>query len=650
MLKKGLILTLVAAAVVLSVGRSQAMAPTIDNPGDVYISDLEGAGSNNFNYPDAFDLLEIGSDDVVAPEEIKWSYYVAPGGHDIRINGVQPLASPDINLAVNPSDGPTTPSHFRIDDHDNDTGNPGQDGIPETVTFRNATLSPRGGPNTDPVTTGVLPLNTTVTLFASDCSTASMRSIIVYTDNDGTSDRLSGGTEPPVIIRDQDLTTDRGHWRGDSIFGNGTVSTGGGLCMTAPLAGVNNVGWVYVASTPDELNYIPLTMGDVWRMRTDVTTPGAPIPLLTAPFFDFVYKNEYFSHDETTFAITGQQTPLTYGGEFVIRDHEGGANTFRFRSPGIGRDSYDFWVSPAAMLLPQWNGTVDPTQSAFATREEARNDMSPLFRFLDLDGAGFGSEGDAGTVCVSRFRVLRYSLASIWNEDDSVIWGPPINNATHSPSTNDFVQDIGNLNSKSVINDLEAAAHYKLTGGTNFQGTRKTLIPYEPNNPANTNANLINYPIPWVTDKLYLIEFRAEAEVISGDPSTDLNPPSLIEVNGFVPTTEVVTSHVVLRGYTPAGAPDVTNLNNTMYRAGSPRLRANVGGVDQKWVGLYYTQNKTASANTDNPDRWAPRAGFYNPNTIGDDTVGLDNQKVTKFQVFDLTDAAYPDGPDSYLP
>jgi hypothetical protein len=654
MLSKRVFLTLFAATVAVGLsGRSYGLAPVIKDPGDIYIGDAEGVGADNFNYPDTFDLLRIGSDDsFTSPVNIKWSYYANPG--TITINGIQPLSSNNLALAVNPPEGATSPSQFRIDLHDYDLGNPGQDASPYTVTFRNAALSPIGGPNTDPGVNGVVTSQTqTITLFASDCTTASFRSIVVYTANQ-TSDSVSGG-QALETIRDNTFPADlRPGWLGGVIAGGGSTSTASGMCMFAPLLGVggaNVIGWSYIADL-SEPGFIELVDNAVWRVRTFVSTPDNP-PVNTAPLFDFTYKNEYFAHDANYNVIAPfLLNPLTYGGETVTRDTQGGANAPRVIGPGVGRNSFDFWCSPASMLLPQWRGLVDAGDSAFDTDEDPRNDLNISYRLLDVDGATLG-ETQTGTICVTQITVDRASLLDIWSPNDTPAYGPnlrffpPDGSSTNPASpafyagpgttvfaaTTDPEQDLNESNSTGNVNNTTGIAQYKLAGGGGV-GSRKTMIAWDASAP---DFNSALYPIVWESDKLYLIEMDAKADdapAVGDGPAADTNPPLFYEVIGFEPTIENLTVHVVLRGYED-------NINgNKMLRAGTPRLPSNVGNAVQRYVGLYYTHNKTVVQTTDHPDRVGPRVGFFNPGALdGTGLEGLDPMAITGFKMFDLTPA-----------
>lgn len=613
---KGLSLLVVLTAVAVFAGRSYAEAPTIDDPGDVIIGDLEGVGDNNFNFADAINLDDIVTDDSFSSASlIKWSYWSSDP--TISINGSDQLPSPDLNLAVDPAN--TSPGQaYRIDLNDYDTGNPGQDGNSRTITFRNTALSPsNAGPFTDPGVAGIVTSQTrTVTLFASDCTTASSETIVVYTSND-TSDSLSGA-DPLELIDDIDLSQDQAGWTFALLTGSGSSGTVGGLCQTAPLTGDNYLGWIYTPAIDQNTPgtpYIDLVDEAVWRLRTAVTyTGGTRTPLW---FMDYI--NQFSTPSFAIASIT------TYGGSHIVIDNQGGANGAGTanRPPGAGRDFYDLWLSPTAMLLPQWKGEVDPAFSAFSTQEDLINDMTLSWRMLDLDSAGLGQDLASGTLCLTGFQIARANVFDLWDPNSTPVFGPPMTSAFFSPASFDQVEDINETNSTSSISG--GAAHYQLAPGNGEDGSRKTLLPYDP-----TAGSLINeqlYPIVWTTDKLYLYESTGYAEGAS-----DADPYDIVDFIGFEPTIEYLVDHLTLRGFPNSGPTD-----NHMYRAGSFRLPANVASATQRYIGLYYTHNKTIVVATDAPDRITPRITISNfGDVIGSATDGQMGYALTSLTAFDL--------------
>lgn len=614
MFKKGLTLLVALTALALVAGRSNAMAPTILDPGDVIIGDLEGVGDNNFNFPDALPLDFLGSDDSFAsPSLIKWSYWT--NDSTIRINGVDPLPSPDLNLAVDPDN--TTPTIYRIDLNDFDTGNPNQDGTARTITFRNTALSPVGGPNVDPGVAGIVTTQTRmVTLFASDCTTASSRTITVYTSNN-TSDSVSGTAPGLIDILDDDLS-DVSNWVYATLSGTATSGTATGICVSVPLTGDNYAGWVQTNDVGAANGYITLVDQQIWRMRTSVF--GTEPPAGNSPLFVIDYINNYFT--PATFNLLSQGT---YGGTHIVLDGQGGANAAGYRdTPGLGRDSYDFYLTPLAMLMPQWRGDVDIDFSAYSTHEDAINDMNLALRILDLDSAGIVANEDFGTICLTRFQIARGDLFALWNPNDTPVYGPALRDDLFSPASLDAVEDLNETNSTGSIDNNTNIASYKLAPGLGETGSRKTLLPFDQTISGSFNEKL--YPIVWTADKLYLYEVAGRA---AGGSDTD--PADIVDFIGFVPTTELLLDNITLRGF----AGDANT--NHMYRAGSFRLPANVNNADQKMVTLFYTHNVTLSPGTDGPNRITPRITISNfGSAVGTDTDGQGDYELLSMKAFDL--------------
>lgn len=618
MFKKGFTLLLALTALALVAGNSYALAPTILDPGDVIIGDLEGVGDNDFNYPDALPLDFLGSDDSFSSSaQIKWSYWTDDSNAVIRINGVDPLPSPDLNLAVDPDN--TTPSIYRIDLNDFDLGNPNQDGTPRTITFRNETLSPPGGPNVDPGVAGIVNTQTqTVTIYASDCTTASSRTIVVFTSN-GTSDSLSGTPPTFIDILDDDLT-DLSGWVYGVNAGTATSGTATGLCVTVPLLGDNLAGWIQVRNAGPTEGYIELVDQAIWRMRTSVF--GSEPPAEESPLWVIDYVNNYLT---PSFNVA---SPATYGGTHIVLDNQGGANAAGYRDvPGLGRDSYDFYLTPLAMLLPQWRGNIDLGSSAYATHEDAINDMNLALRILDLGSTPIGADSDFGTLCLTRLQIARADIFSIWNPNDTPAFGPALRDDLFSPASTDGVEDLAETVSTGSIDNNTNVASYKLTPGLGEVGSRKTLLPYDQTLPGSPSFNERLYPIVWTADKLYLYEVKGRAA-----GADDLDAPDIIDFIGFVPTTELLLDNITLRGF-PAVGPNP----NHMYRAGSLRLPANVNDLEQTLLTLYYTHNVTLSAGTDGPDRITPRITFSNfGNAVGSDTDGQGDYELLSMKAYDL--------------
>jgi hypothetical protein len=530
--------------------------PIIGFPGDVIIGDAEASTAsamfaNTFVYPDAFDLSAIVSDNTADDSEIKWSF--TGGGGKILINGVGPL---DPGLSGIGQDDPTAPrAANRIDLNDDDPES--VDALPLTVSFRNADLSPIGGPNTDPVTPGILPAETrAITLFASDCTTFSALNIIVYTANN-TSDSLSGTGFIPVAGNDFTNEGDvGGSWIGGVAAGIGSTSVNAnGLCMTVPFLGDNIVLWV----SPER--YVDLIDTTLYRVRvTAATNQSAPDAI---PLWDINYDN---------FNSSGLGN--NYGGTAWFLDVHGGAQ-------GIGRPqgraSFDAFVTPNAVLLPQWRGTVDTANSAFTPAADPTNDLRLILRTLDVGSAPVLSNADTGTICIGSVRVDAVSLDSL--VVDTLLYDTPISSSTHFPET---LGQIG-MGGSATINDATNSAHYILIDSFD----RKTL---GPNDLAQPNLQVRLYPVIWEGDALYRGRLTVRSDVdLDGLGAGQGFSEGNNDVDAITLLFDTTNSELGQFNWTTRG----TALS--MGRAASPRLPATVASQPQIYTGFFYGQNATSS-------------------------------------------------------
>lgn len=568
MVKKGLLIALVTVTTICFQNSSNAFAPVINDPGDVVVGDAEG-GANDFHYPDAFNLNDIVSDDFTSDSLIKWSY----AGQDATytINGATPL---DL-LAPDDPNNPAAGQRIDMVNLDQTT-TPTEDGDPYTVTFRNEALSPiAGGPYGDPGVVGIVTSQTKqVTLFASDCSTFSARTITVFTDNDS-SDRLSGGGVEFLFEDDfeNDPNTITG-WIGGVLGGVGQTSTNGGLCMGVPLTGDNQVGWLspqpYVDMVDQAFWEFVVTMGSDANQDGSA---GVQIPISNTPLWNFVYNN----------AFAGGTEGNNFAGEAWVLDTQGGAVSI---GAAPGRTSFNFYAAPAGALTDQWRGMAgNPTEGIMTPAYDAKNDIIVVLRILDFDGAGVLAEQDTGQLCVQKIRVSKGDLTNL---STTPLWNPPINSATHAAQTN--VQ-AGELGSASIDDGL-ALATYQLTTDTN--GNRKTLLPFDPLQ-ATFNEQL--YPVVISSDTLYIGKATVRSDVNGGAGPEGTDPVDLVSVLFDTPTVELGQVHLVTRG----------NPGN-FDLAGSPRL------TPATYIGLFYSQTASLAGDIGNgpSDRFRAMVDFFN--------------------------------------
>lgn len=609
-MKKGLLLTLTAAAVSFATAPAvHAMAPTITDPGDVIVGDAEhGGASNEFVFEDAINLGALADDDNVTTPNIQWSYYIAPDptyGVIYSLNGAAVLGDSQLSTAV------AAPAGSQIQDAGNADGdaNNVEDADPFTVTFRNVNLSASGAAfNTDPGVSGVVTTQTqAVTLFASDGTTAAQASLVVYTAND-TSDSTGVNLE---LLDDFDFTTDptlyTNRWLGGVTAGTGTSNSGvpTGLCIGAPLTGNNIINWIYIGGRLGGVDagstggMITLVDGNVWQFRAQMSSTATAVE--TTPLLDVSFDNtvaEYLNGGPSVsdpFPLVTEG--LTYGLEHIILDNTGGANAI---DQPQGRNTFQYWISPPGMQLPQWRGVIDGANSAFDPSTDDSNDMNPNFRILDFDSAGLNAQFDTGVICLEHVWIFSAPLTSLRGGQTALL-GLPIVNANYAPFNNSQAGHPGT----AVIDDTSMVAFYKLINGDNTggpgqpatpNGTKKTFFPFvasrviPPGNFGNGDLNPALYIVPWTADTLYL----TEVDIRSGVGGTPANPDAgttegtapvdVIQINTIPPTTELVTQYHAVHG--SAG---------TMQNANSPRLAATLVAAslppNQFYVGMTHGQN-----------------------------------------------------------
>lgn len=629
--KKGLIVTLLSVAFACAYGLTHAAAPVIDDPGDLIVGDLEqGAGNNLFAFPDAFSLDGIVVDDTTADSAILWSY---SGAGKYRVNGVLGLSGPD---------NPTTPpgaKELRSNDADLGhlkSGGAPQDATGETVTVRNNDLSPLPGlgPYGEPATTGLLdPAETqAVTLFASDGSTNSFQTIVVYTANE-TSDSLSKGLIPIFDFDYENNPGLRTGWlsRIDGGLSAGTTGTGSGFCMWVPLVNVSTAAVYWFSpnnpSTPNVPGYITLVDNAVYRLRTymwtDTTANGA------IPFWTFGYNNNMYMPTLTS---------NVYGGDLYVLDVAGGAN-------GIGRTQgrtiFDFWEIPNAALTQQWRGTLpggnpDNARSVVNNANvDNRNDTNISVRILDGNSA-ISSDGDTGTICLKRVVASRIDFSKL---SATLLDGPPINTATHGvlPDTEPGTPGNGTMvisNGTDAVTGIVgfATANVGPSYETNINGGRKRFLRY---NPAGTSINLRQFPMvnSWRSDELLLVKSKIRSGVSGGAGSVEgTDPINLIFFDWEGLTSEIGGFHFTQKA---AGG---------MRLAPSPRLYATNGNVSQEYVSVFYTQNKSRSAQLFGGAEAQRIRGYidvYNNSGIGSTTDGINPFVVNSLELYKVDTAGF---------
>lgn len=513
-MRKGLTQTLLTVAVALLGFNAMSAAPIIGNIPDVIIGDAEaGTSSNLFVYPDAINLDTFVSDDNTSDGAILWSY--SASGTAYRLNGAPEIGAGD----------PNAPGGASLAG-DSDAAK--VDANARTVTFRNINRSPVGGPNTAPTTSE----SEVVTLFASDSTTYSQKDFMVFVDNDG-ADALSGGSSY-VLEFSKSFTQGAQGWVSFVDFAiGGTVTTtqgASGLCVDVSLAGVNIGGWATEPFSAANYTGIDLTANSVYQVRTGVTVSGATAG--TAPAWTMVYM----------------QKATLYAGDNVFFGNFGDANApfpLNTASTASEKQVYEAWVTPIAIQTAQFNA------GAFTGAALAENGMRLELRAIDVANAGYNAENDAGQICWNSVEVRRYDIDSLGIEstpyNQTTFQASPANQgATVNPAnwtTTDFGANSTVSYTGGVISILPASASAWSDSGPG------AFVVAEPGD--QTPATVDNFPVPWVSDKLYKVTALMAANSVAGEA----NGPDFVRVGVDTLSNELIAYGAVTINYNKIAMP-----------------------------------------------------------------------------------------------
>lgn len=528
-------MTMLAVAIAVFSAKVQAMAPVISYlPSPVIADDSPVTGSRIFVYPDAMDLTTKANDQdgTVTPSEIIWSYY---SQSRYQINGLAPM-----DLAG--GDDPNAPGAKEISANDSDPKS--VDSNPMTITLRDKTLSPISNGDVDQHMTPGTPQivgSEVVTLFASDGSTYSMKSMMVYTEQDG-HDRLSGNVGV-VVVTDEAPSTNQ--WSTGGLISGVNAptfsTTGGGICLGAPLA-EDTYGLWY-----SNYGYTELVQNAVYRFRLTMSA-GAALPAGTTPLWDFQVDN--FSPDP---AINQDK----YATDLTILDNEGGANA-------VGTSStFDVWFTPAAIMATDWN---DPTTGEFSAAMDPRNDMRLTFRLLDLKVPSNDASKDQGTLCMRNLQVSRIDKDQL--PVQSTVWSE--SNISGANTTVNTIFGTANTTVNFAGGNVTISPNTGGTAGTAAWDIEVIdVVPGDATSDVTQPATLPdNWPIAWETGQL----LRGTASIQALTAAGETNPPDGVGV-----AFDTVTAELSQLSYVSAAS----NL------IGMPKL------TPTDYVVYFYTQNQT---------------------------------------------------------
>ena len=396
---------------------------------------------------------------------------------------------------------------------------------PATVTVRNSDLSPLGGQTTTPAEKGILAAQVgMVTLIASDGSSYSQKDLMIYTDNGGPCDRLSGcgntcGGGLPLE-----------GFAFVSLGGSVTPSTmAGQLCMETSLLGDNMAMWV--GRTGD----MPLSMNSVYDIALQMTSSNVA-PGHT-PFWDVFLDN---NND------LGTGLNL-YGADGYFLDNEGGANA----AISSGKTFHMVWA-PLAVGLAQWN---DPATGPFRTAVGDAIKGRFVFRVMDvwLNGnSGIRADIQSGTICLKNLTITKYPLSGV-----KTVGAALYDVSTFTDST---ASGTGNLVTTTLT---PGATVVTTTGGgitiapsANGQATMYTsFFPGDTNNDYNnpvTQAD--NFPAVNMANTIYRMSYTIAAV----DANSAANPPDCFYIGVDTPSNEVICQSFVTSNLGGCAMPKTT--------------------------------------------------------------------------------------------
>jgi len=543
-MKRRFVVTLLAVAIATISASAFCRAPVIsDFLSPIITDDKPVTNSNSFVYPDAVNLDLKASDPDGAPAagSIIWSF---TGDGTYKINNRDPL-----NLvAGNDPNAPGTKEVGKTGLDDPVTGE-GQDSNVRTITFRNVHLSPVGGPNTVVNTPGIIAAETkAVTLFASDGTTYTSKSFLVYTRKGGV-DQLSGASTTPIIpVVPSTVPSTTGGWTQFNVLAGLTFSSTGGLCLQGSLTPGGFGGWV------SPYGILPLVANNVYRIRLNVSTGSAPaIAAGVTPLWDLVLDN---------FSGTAAVEDQRYSCDWLFWDNNGAADSAGVATPG-GRHVFDCWWAPMPVLLSDWNST---STGEFRPAVDAFNDGRLQFRMLDVDNSAVDGQNDAGTLCVTSYQIDRIALSDL-----TTVGSPLLNQTVFSAATNSVTMLNISVNPSTTVSYTGGAATVSPANGTAW-----SVVEVANFDLGDTNVNYgtpttlsDNWPIPWVSDQLLKYTIGVQAP----DATGQTNPPDAIHMMMDTASTELVADNLVLFTTSLVGGPKSAAVND--------------------YVMLFYTHNKT---------------------------------------------------------
>ncbi|MEN6625685.1 MAG: hypothetical protein ABFD69_05590 [Candidatus Sumerlaeia bacterium] len=567
-MRKGFSVTLAMVAFAMLAYNASAYAPTITDLPDIVVGDAEDSSAANvFVFTNAIDLNAKVNDDMTTPAGIIWTYSEADSQY--LINKATP--------SVPGTDNQVSPSAAKRIDNQSD---PADTDGPRTATIRDNVRSPYTGTapySPSDLNGGILPNSRVITLYASDGSTVSLtngKSFVVYSLDNGY-DAYSPAED--VVYQPPMQGAIPSGWSYQPSAGTATQSFGNdGLCITVGLTGDNDARWQSAYGS------VSLAANSVWEARLTVTT--SQNTAFAQPLWAMVYDN----YGGT--GVTGQNE---YGGECFFIDNENGANSAIASVGRNGSENFKVFMMPIQEQTEQFSNS---TTGFLSPTYDPSNDMRIILRVMDYGSSTYGAATDSGSICWSGLKVVRHDLA-----DMNAVGDPEMNVSTFADgrttplTANSFFCEGYNASYFDQTTVTFGATGVTIAPTTNWNSATVLLfVPGDSNaailGPPATNANINdNYPIAWVADSLYYIEYTLKAL----DATNEMNPPDVIRVGADEATNEIVFDNFLV-----PNTPD--NPFNTRGLS-TPRT-----GAAQKYACFFYSHSVTKST-SNNVARWRPR-------------------------------------------
>jgi len=597
-MRKGLTVTLMTVAVAMMGLQAMAMAPVISDIPSPIVGDGVGATTPNvFVYPDAFNLANYVTDDYTSSTSILWSYWIS-GTPKYRINNIAPL-DPG-------TEDPVTPGAKAINTQVG-SGELNPDGNAATLTIRNINLSPIANPTAaEPGVTGKLTAETQlVTLFASDGTTYSSKSIAFYTYNNF-DDQLTPGNTPVPVVTKNFVGSSQG-WTGVDLNYRGTIGGiyyGGTLSMSTGATGIcfnvstdgNNSGQY---TSPWGL--IPLIKNAVYHVRMKMN--GSQTTVGHSPFWDVVISN-YLD------ATHGRNA---YGVDSWFMDNRGGANAVLQTAGGT---SFHLWFAPAPITTAAWNadnGIFDPAIGN-------QKDGYIYWRVMDdASVPAITADQDSGSLCMTDLSIERFDIGAM--QFVSTDYNPTLSQGIKSQWTTS-----GEVLGTDAGGTMGTHQYYTQTTVT-FSGGTVTLQP-DTNTTAVSNNDLVAmypkeagvghydndplvpacYPVVWKSDTLYQITYDLSAP----DANSETNPVGVYFIGADVPTNELICDSWTCSAKNRCGMPKYNLVQTYMSFFWSHKVSNDTVNANNKRIRPRFQMGNNANlrfANDSTPGSLIPPQG-----------------------------------------